>query len=74
MILSIDKSLDSEKLTVQRKTLEQLRASKLSIEELGMKLLESNLSSDGFMPAPDLFSFLLQDDTNAIMSHIKGEK
>jgi len=74
LILSVEKSLDSEKLSVQRKALDELRANKLSIEELGMKLLESNLSSNGFMPAADLFSLLVEGNTNEVMSHLKGEK
>ena len=74
LILSVDKSLGSEKLTVQRKALEELRANKLSIEELGMKLLASNLSSDGFMPAEELYHLLVDGNTNEVMSHLKGEK
>ncbi len=74
LILSVDRSLDSEKLSVQRKTLDELRANKLSIEEFGMKLLESNISSPGFMPAADLFSLLVEGDTNELMFHLKGEK
>jgi len=73
IILTVDNALSSEKFSSQRKTIEELRANRMSIGELGMELLKKNLSSVGPMPVEDFFHHLAEGEADILLPYLKGE-
>ena len=73
ILLSVDKTLTSDKNVKTHLKLKELRENKMSIEEVGMTMLQDNIKSKGFMPVQELFELLLQGDQEKIMERITGQ-
>ncbi len=58
MLLSVDKELTSERAEVKAELVRQLRERKMSVEEMGLHILRSNLKAKGFMGPDELFTLL----------------
>ncbi len=76
-ILILVKELESQEIAEKRELLKSLREQKMSIEEMGLNLLNKNLEEFGAEKSMDydtLFHLLSDDQTDSVLNILLGEQ